>query len=216
MKRSIITRSRSRGAAAACCDHGDGGARRLRRRGRPALEGRDSATLSAPAGGAGGASRRTSVRETYRPGEPAKLVVERLRRAGLDGPDLQDGLPCRSTSGAARSRSRLAWRSPGGFRTRVSDPDRQLAERCLLRRAARGRTGGLRPIRARARAGSVSTASPWSCPQTPGPPTTAGRRWRRGRRHLVRDWAVERRHDPAFLDRGVPPHFGHYDLAFLR
>ena len=105
-------------------------------------------------------------------------------------------------------------------RPRRPDPHRRLAERPLLRAAARRRPEGrLRAVRRARRGGSASTGSPSSCRRAPGRPTTSETTTATARRTPgtpTRGASSRARLGRPFLNRGVPPHFRNYDLPFLR
>ncbi len=171
-------------------------------------------TRERAAGGGKGASRRTSYARPTSPGS-GRSSWSRASRAGLTVRS-SGRAPCRSTGAGAIGWS--AWQSPGGFRTRAPSRWATGEAASTTRSFAPQRTRRVRAVRARAPpARRASRRRRHADEHLAGlQPARRGRR-RRGR-HLVRGHRRVETIDTTrpFLDRGVPPHFGHYDLPFLR
>ena len=181
--------------------------------GRRALEGRDSATLSAQQAVARGVEAYF-VRETYKPGQRAKLVVQGSR-AGLTVQIFRTG----SVPIDGRRRDRMVGLAITGrlpYTGTVRMGDWRSGVYYAELRSRSGRVGYAPFVLAPRRLGEhrvavVMPTNTWQAyNRRDADHDGEGDTW-------YEDTAVETIDTTRpFLDRGVPPHFGHYDLPFLR
>ena len=181
--------------------------------------GRDAATLAAQTAPPG--IEAYFLRESYRPGDIATLVVDSpVGRASLQmfrvGDAPASGRRFELRGAPVTARRQLVF-EPGSTRRRARH-DRCLAVGDVLQRAPDGgRSGRLRHVRPCAEKARGASGGHRDADEHVVCLQRARRRRKRGGRHLVRGRRAHNGgYDPTVPRRGVPPHFGHYDFGFLR